>query len=174
MNCYAGIGSRKTPIPVCERMIGIATVLAIKGWVLRTGGAERADESFMKGAMRVLDGKVELYLPWKKFNGWWWGQEGPSEKAIEIAQKYHPNWPKLTNKVRPLIARNTHQVLGADCESPVKFIVCYTEDGQASGGTGQALRIAADYGIKVFNLHNITVTERVIFEYAERCLTGET
>lgn len=43
-------------------------------------------------------------------------------------------------------------MLGADLHSPSKFIVCWTRDGGATGGTGQALRIADHYEIPVFNL----------------------
>lgn len=45
-------------------------------------------------------------------------------------------------------------MLGPKLDSPVNFVVCWTSDGKASGGTGQALRIAADpaYAIPVFNL----------------------
>lgn len=52
---------------------------------------------------------------------------------------------------RKLQARNSHQVLGLDLETPSEFIVCWTKNGKSSGGTGQAIRIALDYGIPIFD-----------------------
>ena len=39
------------------------------------------------------------------------------------------------------------QVLGVSLDSPAEFVLCWTADGEASGGTGQALRIAAIHGL---------------------------
>ena len=36
----------------------------------------------------------------------------------------------------------------------VNFIVCWTPNGKVTGGTGQAIRMAASMGIKVYNLGN--------------------
>ena len=37
-------------------------------------------------------------------------------------------------------------------KSPVNAIVCWTKDAKTVGGTGQALRIAEDYGLPVINM----------------------
>ena len=50
--------------------------------------------------------------------------------------------------------RNAMQILGRWGDNPVDFVVCWTKDGKASGGTGHALRIAEYYNIPVFNLKN--------------------
>jgi hypothetical protein len=42
-------------------------------------------------------------------------------------------------------------VLGHDLRSPSRFVVCWTADGRATGGTGQAIRIAEAYAVPVFN-----------------------
>jgi hypothetical protein len=52
-------------------------------------------------------------------------------------------------------------VLGWDLSAPVDFIVCWTKDGKASGGTGQALRLAEDRGIVIENLFFEDVRELV-------------
>ena len=52
------------------------------------------------------------------------------------------------------MARNMHQVLGLTLDVPTDFIVCWTPDGKASGGTGQALRVAKDFSIPIYNLKN--------------------
>ncbi len=65
------------------------------------------------------------------------------------------------------MARNCYQVLGEDLSTPVDFVVCWTPDGAESetsrktGGTGQAIRIAADLGIRVYNLKNRKSREEI-------------
>lgn len=56
------------------------------------------------------------------------------------------------------MSRNVYQVLGPNLDDPVEFIICWTKDGKASGGTGQAIRIANDYGVPVFNLKNVNAS----------------
>lgn len=50
------------------------------------------------------------------------------------------------------MSRNSYQVLEKDLNTPVEFVLCWTKDGKASGGTGQAMRIAKDKNIPIFNL----------------------
>ena len=68
---------------------------------------------------------------------------------------------KLEGTTLRLMARNCYQVLGKDLETPSEFIICWTKDGQATGGTGQALRIAKKNNIPVFNLYNPDATEQL-------------
>jgi hypothetical protein len=153
MSKYAGIGSRETPGPVLIRMQNIAYRLAEDDYILRTGGANGADTAFEIGC-RNAGGDIELYLPHKSFNGRKEGYYPPSAKAFEMAEMFHPKWNGLSPTAKLLIARNGHQVLGLNMDDPVDFVVCWTEDGLASGGTGQALRIAAAMMIPVYNLYN--------------------
>ena len=55
-------------------------------------------------------------------------------------------------------------MLGPELMDPVNFIVCWTKDGKATGGTGQALRIAADpaYAIPIFNLYDTEAYDRLL------------
>jgi hypothetical protein len=144
----------------------IAKGLAKAGWLCRTGGAPGADQAFEAGARDAGgDAAVELWLPWKGFEG----RQGnlPREEAYPIAEKYHPGWPYLKRPVRALMARNVHQVLGADLKTPVKTIICWTPDGSLdgkgkdSGGTGMALRIACDYPVEVFNICDPEHAQRI-------------
>lgn len=154
---YAGIGSRQTPLPVLALMSAAAVRLAATGWTLRSGGADGADLAFEQGAG---NGPKEIYLPWQGFNGNSSLLYDIDDAAFELAAQYHPNWSRLKSSVRRLIARNSYQVLGRDLATPVRFVLCWTPDGiisaqgrtEASGGTGQAIAIAADRGIPVFNL----------------------
>jgi hypothetical protein len=173
---YAGIGSRQAPLLQVARMEHLGRLLAEHGWTLRTGLAEGADQAFYRGASTGR-GHAELFLPWPSF-----GREArvagegalratvldrPSKEAYRIAERFHPAWEKTDLPVRALHARNAHQVLGRDLKTPAGLVICWTEngsrDGQASGtgGTGQALRIAAGYGVPVLNIARPDDAERV-------------
>jgi hypothetical protein len=84
-----------------------------------------------------------------------------------MAAAHHPAWERLSPGPRALHARNCHQILGRDLNDPVSFVVCWTPDGAttnpgpSTGGTGQALRIAAAHGISVFNLARPEDLERI-------------
>lgn len=146
---YAGIGSRSTPPDVLEMMRLIASTLGRAGWTLRTGGAEGADTAFADGA-RAAGAPIELYRP-----------HHVTPAAWKLAEDYHPAWHRLSGAAKGLIARNGYQVLGAGLNDPSKRVICWTPDGvetgattRATGGTGQAIRIAAAYGIPISNLGN--------------------
>ena len=160
MNFYAGIGSRETPGEVLDLMHALAVYLRADGWVLRSGGAEGADVAFEQGASQAK----RIYLPWPEFNGSCSDLERPEAWTFEVAAKHHPAWERLSQGGQKLQARNVHQVLGHRGHhpnvprhsepDPSRFVICWTKDGKASGGTGQAIRIAEAYGIEVRNLHN--------------------
>lgn len=80
-----------------------------------------------------------------------------------------------------LMGRNVHQVLGDDLDNRdaySRFVLCFTADGAdgvalktsgLTGGTGQAIRIAADFGVPVFNLQRDDHRERVLSMIAAEC-----
>jgi hypothetical protein len=167
---YAGIGSRRTAAATLELIESIAAGLANGGWVLRTGLSPGADQAFYRGA-RGAGGHVELYLPCPGFESHARVEEGPgvrvlarpSQAARELAARFYVpsdgrEWEELGEDERALLARDSHQVLGGDLDSPAACVVCWTPDGgldgddPRAGGTGQALRIARRSGIPVFNL----------------------
>lgn len=147
---YAGIGSRKTPKRICQLMIRIAIRLNKRGYTLRSGGADGADAAFEIGAA----GKAMIFLPWKEFNGNQSQLFDVGDDALEIASKFHPKWGRCSVAARKLHGRNVYQVLGQDLKTPADFVVCWTKDGGPTGGTGQAIRIAAAHGVPIFNLFN--------------------
>lgn len=147
---YAGIGSRNLPENVEKVFISLGKFFGSKGIALRSGGASGADQAFERGC-DMSDGRKEIYLPWYRFEDSNSKLIVSNPKAFEIGEKYHPYWHNLKQGARKLQARNSHQVLGLDLETPCDFIMCYTKNGKGSGGTGQALRIAKDYNIPVFD-----------------------
>ena len=150
MRFSAGIGSRDCPKEVLSILANTAYWLSDKGFVLRSGGAEGCDKAFEYGCDKA-NGKKEIYLPWKGFNNSKSEYVVNDKKAFDIASKYHPRYATLKDGAKKLQARNSHQVLGWNLKTPSDFVVCYTKDGKGQGGTGQALRIAKDYNIPVFD-----------------------
>jgi hypothetical protein len=161
---YAGIGSRETPASIMMLMGNIARTLADRGYTLRSGGAPGADQAFEFGTPVMV--QMEIYVPWHGFMG---RPDTMSKlglnygEARSIAEKFHPRWNYLSESVRKIMTRNTFQVLGPNCHNLSKFIVCWTKDGKASGGTGQALRIADAQTpkIPIYNLYDPEV--RIMF-----------
>lgn len=154
--CYAGIGSRATPPDVLKRIAKIAARLEVLGWTLRSGAAQGADTAF-----ELAVTTKEIYLPWPGFNGRAKAcLTMPSEAANAMAENIHPAWKRLSWAAQRLHARNMHQILGAQLNVPVTFVLCWTSDGCESaatrthrtGGTGQAIALASAQKIPVFNL----------------------
>lgn len=157
---YSGIGSRETPEHIQRLMTEIAEILERRKFILRSGGAEGADLAFERGVHRY---KEIFYTTGYKIND---GDMQPYPKndwgfATTMFKKYHPSKgnvrsPKSVN----LLTRNTFQIFGIGDTMNSSFVLCYTPDGAETyttydtGGTGQAIRIANDYNIPVYNLKN--------------------
>tara|TARA_B100000929_G_scaffold139782_1_gene110717 strand:+ start:3300 stop:3842 length:543 start_codon:yes stop_codon:yes gene_type:complete len=171
MKTYTGIGSRSTPLDVQALMEAYANHLAVKGWVLRSGGAEGADQAFQRG---VHGGKKEIYLPWGGFNnfrhdpenGFYVAEEfGNWEEAQDIAAQLHPAWENCGQGARRLHTRNVYQVLGQNLDRPSEALICWAEPkghGHVKGGTGMAVSIARQCGVNVINLYHTRNQEKII------------
>ena len=166
---YAGIGSRRTPVEILRVMRKVAFHLAKDGWTLVTGAAKGADQAFAEGALQG-GGHVILWLPWKGYEKEWvekmrekYGDlvtvnvlRNDDRAAFESVYKFHPNPAALTRGVQKLHARNYQVVREA------RFIICWTPNGEITGGTGQALRIAISMGIPIRNLGKPEYLKKVI------------
>lgn len=148
---YAGVGSRETPQNVLAIMTEIGTKLAELGYILRSGGADGADEAFEVGCDSV-GGKKEIFLPWKGFNHRSSALVTVSVGAMKIAKDIHGAWDKCNEWVQLLHGRNVYQVLGQTLKNHSDFVVCWTEKGKTTGGTATAIKIAEKYNIAVYNL----------------------
>jgi len=147
---YAGIGSRKVPLNVVKHIHFISERFRKLGYTLRSGGADGCDKAFEDYAGE----NKEIYLPWERFNNNKSELHDISPLSVDMAKYYHPAPNSLTSTTLKIMARNCYQVLGEDLDTPVEFIVCYTKDGEEIGGTAQAIRIAKDKGIPIYNIHN--------------------
>lgn len=156
MNAYAGIGSRETPDDVLELMFKLGAFLGSK-LILRSGGANGADTAFEKGCDSV-EGKKEIYLPWKRFNDNESEFISPTDDAYKIISELMPNFDKIKPSVQKLFARNVHQILGRFVNDPVQFVVCWSvidkETNHCKGGTAVAIFIAQSFKIPVYNLYD--------------------
>lgn len=160
---YTGVGSRKTPWYICNIMTTLASILESQNFILRSGGAEGADQAFEKGvsnpdnkmsfleqALFVENGKNILYL-----------KEQIQEARIYIFNNnIHSIWLRLPEKHKSMHTRNIFQVLGLDMNEPSKFTVCWTPDkakklndtSRKTGGTGTAIGTSSHNNIPVYNL----------------------
>lgn len=168
---YTGIGSRSTPEYITDKMKLISNYLYKHGFILRSGGADGADMAF-EWSVRDVKFK-EIYLPWEGFNGNFSPLYDVRISALEIAAKYYLyDWGKAKRATKLLMGRNVYQVLGKDYNKPSDFIICYTQDGQFSGGTGLALKIAKDYNIPIYNLYYKKI-EMYIFKIIDKIINRE-
>lgn len=159
---YTGIGSRETPKEIMILMEKVSKCLATQGLTLRSGGAPGADSAFEKGCDSV-EGKKEIYLPWKGFNKNPSDLYRPHALAFEAAMGVHPRWGKCSPAARCLHARNVHQVLGKSIATPVlpSFVLLWAEpctktptnqQNKVKGGSATAVTLAQNFNIPVFNL----------------------
>ena len=147
---YAGIGSRSTPETVLQKFISIASLLEIRGFHLRSGGALGADQAFEKGVAQPH--MKEVLRP-----------RDATEAAMEIAARIHPAWHMCDEPARRLHGRNVQIILGRDLQDPVMFVLAYTESPDR-GGTRTGLVLAKDYSKPVFNFA-VPGTEEAFMKY---------
>jgi hypothetical protein len=149
MKAYAGIGSRETPPEILSSMEGIAYWLAGKGWTLRSGRALGADTAFERGCDYSY-GEKEVFEA-----------KDCTVAAYALAEAFHPAWSKCSGFAKRLHGRNMMIISGQHLNQEVQMVICWTKDGKASGGTGQALRFAEYLGIPIFNLYFPTMREAI-------------
>ena len=171
---YAGVGSRDTPEDILKKMEELAENFARRGFLLRSGAAEGADSAF-EGGCDLANGPKEIWLPWNGYEGRPRSKLLPTADMMKIAARIHPAWSNLSQGAQKLHARNVGQVLGANCDVPADFVVCWTKDGceqvspaySKTGGTRTAIALANEYQVPVYNLRNELSLQR-IYEHLNR------
>ena len=164
MLTYTGIGSRNTPDEILEKMFVIGEELARAGWCLRSGYADGADRAFSDGASTVPNARMEIFLPWGRFNGaptnhpaFIYGDRHTllvQAAAEKLAKFVHPAWHNCSVGAKKLHTRNVYQVYGANLDKVSDMVICWTRNGETVGGTATAIRLALRAGIPIFNLGN--------------------
>ena len=147
-------------------MEGIGTLLALLGYVLRSGHASGADEAFERGAASVNPTRTEIYLPWKDFrkND---GIDGVNyftlnPKAFSFARsqlmdrEILPKFDKLNDDTKAFHARNVFQVYGMKLKKSDFVVYCAERgpDGKVFGGTRTAVELAESLQVPTYNLRN--------------------
>lgn len=159
MHAYAGIGSRDITPTERNQITRIANYLVAKGYFLYSGGADGADKAFEESCR----GYGLKFLPWPGFNMVQYSKIYStvihSDESMESVMKYHPAPHVLSEAARKLMSRNYYQIHGFGDLPKVDFVVCCADpirnsNGEVKGGTGQAVRIALDLNIPVFNIRD--------------------
>lgn len=149
---YAGIGSLRIPDAQIKRLKEVARLLAEGGCILRSGASSGVEAAFIDGASACEDVRVEVFLPWKGFNGSDSLNCWPSAGARLIAQMAHPAPDLLKQSHLKLHARCVHEMLGKNLNSPAHFVLCWSPNGEPCREVKLALDIAKRCGIVVINL----------------------
>lgn len=173
MRSYAGIGSRKRPQYARWLAINAAKELYHRGFQLRSGHATGMDQDFEEGHDDAVaesngDPNKEIWLPEPGFEG----SDSPlfniSPEAYLIAKRIHPNWKACNKFARNAHARNAHQILGSDLNSPVNAVLCYTDNAEFVGGTRTALILATEFNIPIFNFGDTSKSTDDLINFIDR------
>jgi hypothetical protein len=168
------IGSRETPRRVLDLMSLMGLAFSKAGHFSYSGGAPGADKAWLS---RYDLSKSLAIIPYNGFNDLHTGPgvitwaEMNNESRIKSYIKAKEVFPDLDSQrdiIKTLFCRNAMQVLGEDCVSPVDHVYYWTtvRNGEETGGTRIAIRIAQRHGIPCTNLNNKEVFERLKAEYA--------
>jgi len=145
MSTYTGIGSIKTPPVILALMFRIGAKMADRGHVLRSGGAQGADNAFESGC-RSASGRSEIFrMPNKKI------QPGILKQSRELGVKFSPQFSAFSKGKQWHLASSGLQVLGEFLDNPSSGIICYYSD--ENSGTSTGTRIADFYKVPVWNLY---------------------
>lgn len=164
-----GIGSRSAPKEILDQATLIGRWCLDNDHWIRSGHAEGMDWAFEQGAQTAC----KVYLPWPSFNRHLVSlalKSTPQSNPFleSLVEKFHPAPNKLSGPARALMLRNGAQIFGIEAqtkgETTSQAVICWTSNGKASGGTGQAIRIAEAYNIPVLNMFHeqYNTAEKVI------------
>jgi len=160
MKYFSGVGSRETPPDICKQMTEIARFLEDKGYTLRSGLAIGADVSFSGGVYK----NAQIWLPspeynrefrWKHANHDYRVIGDHDGEAYRSVSQFHPNPQAISPFAWKLMMRN-YRILVGDGEPNSRFVICWTKDGKASGGSGQLMRIAESMKIPIYNMFHLS------------------
>lgn len=178
---YTMIGSRSTPPDIKSLMVKFATKACEFNYCGRSGGSDGSDACLEQGVRNYLQSceesstkpYMEIYLPWKDFNGRDSSEEGyytlpwmnNHKEATEIASEIHPAWERCKQGAKKLHTRNVYQLLGQDLKTPSRFVICWAEPkgkyGHVKGGTATVVKLGIDNNVEIINLYHEEQRKRV-------------
>ncbi len=170
MKYYTVAGRRETPTTVYTGLVELSKILRDMGWIARSGGAPGADTA---GVQALEPKHKEVFLPWKGFNGNYGKEcialEDMDQSLVEEAEAFtarlHPEWYNCLKAAKLFHTRNVFELTGKDGTNISKFMICYTENGNVTGGTGQTIRIANALNIPVFNIGSPSFNEAEFMKF---------
>ncbi|KKN28802.1 hypothetical protein LCGC14_0850450 [marine sediment metagenome] len=186
---YAGIGARTLQDEGRGTITAIAQLLAQHDFVVHSGAAEGADQTFSTAALDQ-GGTAVLHLPWRKHADDYLAglsedqlehvdvrvleskRNRRDQEAFASVDQHHPVADDLSWGARLLHARN-YRILVPSENEPVKFCVALPSvvKGKAVGGTMQGIRIAKQLGIPVVRLDQLS-RQRALDEVRARAGVG--
>lgn len=170
---YTGIGSRDISPDTYQLLVDIGERMAEKGYVLRSGGAQGADQAFQEGACKVDPDKTEIWLPDSTFenkrlqDAKFLGSNYtvPDNSTREAAEEWLIDSGVVKNirsknlKSRKLLCRNVYQVVGGTCPilMPRKWlssVVIYAtnEEEIYKKGTRVGVWTGRHFGVPTYNV----------------------
>ncbi len=149
MNYYAGIGARETLNEILKIMKNLSKKLELEGYILRSGHAIGADKAFESGIINNVN--KEIFIA-----------DQATPEAIKYASNFHQYWNNCNDYIKKLHGRNAMIILGKDLNTPVRFLICWTKNGKDLGGTGLGIRIATKNNIKIFNLFDKEILNKIL------------
>jgi hypothetical protein len=160
---YTAIGPIDYPIEIQETLIKIGAFLASEKYTLRSGASEGFEYTIESGCNKAKGAK-EIWLPWFKYEDHSsklrWEQNG-----WDFISKRKKDWDtlKLTHKI--YLARIPHQLLGLNLDEPSKFMLTWSYQGKGAHIFEEALKIAKEYKIPVFDLGD----EKGLLKFKKYC-----
>ena len=148
----------------------ISKLLISKGFTFRYDGNKQ--DKLATQAYNASKQRCEIYLPWKGFNKDVTAKlNRPTELAYHYASGLHNAFNKIPPTVRAIVARNTHVILGDECNTPINLFITWTPDGaevnkdvdyKVTGNASFFISACDALDIPVFNLKNATAKDRIV------------
>ncbi len=156
----ACVGSREISKEMAEFMCKLGEFIVSRGDYVSSGNCAGSDFSYAHGANKINPRNVILYLPWAKYNREFIVDGNRFTCNIKpewevLAEKFHPAWPKLSQGVKKLMARNIGIVYKAD-----KLLAYLNHKKSGFGGTGQAWRYAEYLNLPRLDLSQIDINNK--------------
>jgi hypothetical protein len=180
-------GKDSLPDEAKEMLDKICSYLFAKGYKLRVNGDTRS--SYTIDYSKTSKDKLEVYLPWKKFNPDLADSAvitSSNEKGYGIALTTRNKFLELPDAARALVANNVHLVLGKECDEPLDLLLVYNKNGSEVlpekkvdydmlGYTAYFMKLAEAANIPVFNIKKSDVIDRLskLLKSKEHATEGE-
>jgi len=171
MKEYAAIGTRDLYSEQSMLCYRVGKLMAQHGWILHTGAAQGADQTYALGALRA-GGRVMLHLPWDTYERHWVAEvrahypgkvrsqsveESPQyTKAEGSVLTFHPAADRLKRGALLLHARN-YNIISPYLDNPVRFVVALPSS--RGGGTMQGIRVAKALHVPVIRADKLPPPE---------------